>query len=240
MEYFCESSLWRGDDEAICRGSHSTIGSYLLYLQKKRILYPTSAMSKAVAALLLSFLSLAVGHVYQIKLSQGLDPTSMVVTWSTNGTIGNSQVIYGTTKTNLNLLGEGGDGKAYTYQSFDSGKMNKANAGAYFPRYTSPLIHTVRLNNLAPGTKYYYRCGDVASADLSAIISFTTLPAIGSALDAQGQPLTFAILADTSCNGIVNGTVYYGFMNVTVANIMANTAIGMVLLPGDLGYAGKI
>ena len=197
-------------------------------------------MSPNIATLLLCSLTAAFGHVYQIKLSQGLDPTSMVVTWSTNGTIGNSQVIYGTTKTSLNLLGEGGDGKAYTYQSFDSGKVNKANAGAYFPRYTSPLIHSVRLNNLSPGTKYYYRCGDVASADLSAIISFTTLPAIGSVLDAQGRPLTFAILADTSCNGVVNGTTYYGFMNVTVANIMANAAIGMVLLPGDLGYAGKL
>ena len=172
--------------------------------------------------------------VFQIKLSQGMDPTSMVVTWSTNGTVsGNSQVVYGTVKTNLKMLAEGGDGKAYTYQSFAK------KTGAYYPKYTSPMIHSVRLNNLAAGTTYYYRCGDTVSADLSGIISFTTLPAVGSALNANGLPLTFAILADASTNGVVNGTKYTGFMNLTMANILANTAVGMILLPGDLNYGGE-
>ena len=172
--------------------------------------------------------------VFQIKLSQGMDPTSMVVTWSTNGTVsGNSQVVYGTVKTNLKMLAEGGDGKAYTYQSFAK------KTGAYYPKYTSPMIHSVRLNNLAAGTTYYYRCGDTVSADLSGIISFTTLPAVGSTLNANGLPLTFAILADASTNGVVNGTKYTGFMNLTMANILANTAVGMILLPGDLNYGGE-
>jgi hypothetical protein len=85
------------------------------------------------------------------------------------------------------------------------------------------------LNNLVPGTTYYYRCGDVVSSDLSGIISFTTLPAVGSVLNAKGLPLTFAVLADTSTNGVVNGSLYSGFMNVTSLNTLTNTAVGMVL-----------
>ena len=197
-------------------------------------------MSTSLATLLLCALSVATATVFQIKLAQGLDPTSMVVTWSTNGTSsGNSQVIYGTVKTSLTKVAEGSDGKSYTYQSFDAGKYVPANAGSFFPKYTSPLIHSVDLNNLVPGTTYYYRCGDVVSSDLSEIISFTTLPAVGSVLNAKGLPLTFAVLADTSTNGVVNGSLYSGFMNVTSLNILTNTAVGMVLLPGDLSYAGK-
>lgn len=137
------------------------------------------------------------------------------------------------------MKAEGSAGKAYTYQSFDIGRVNKKNTGAFLPKYTSPNIHIVRLNNLLPGTTYYYRCGDTVSSDLSNTISFTTLPALGTALNAQGVPLTFAIMADTSTNGVVNNTAYLGFMNFTVANIIANPKIGMVLLPGDLNYAGE-
>ena len=209
-------------------------------LRYQRLNIGTESMMTSFKVAILLAVSAVANAVFQIKLAQGMDPTSMVVTWSTNGTVsGNSQVIYGTVKTNLKMLAEGGDGKAYTFQSFDSGKANKKNTGAYFPRYTSPMIHSVRLNNLAAGTTYYYRCGDTVSADLSGIISFTTLPAVGSTLNANGLPLTFAILADTSTNGVVNGTKYQGFMNLTVANIIANPAVGMVLLPGDLNYAGK-
>ena len=190
-------------------------------------------MSLVIARLFLCTLSVACGYVYQIKLSQGRDPTGMAVVWSTNGTVsGNTQVIYGTTSTNLNLLGEGAEAKSYTFQSFTK-------TGKYLPLYTSPMIHQVRLNNLAPGTTYYYKCGDTVTGVLSALLSFTTLPAVGSAMDANGRLLTFGILADTSTNGVVEGTTYQGFMNLSVANIVANPAIGMVLLPGDLNYAGN-
>lgn len=191
----------------------------------------------SLAVLLLCAITVATAKVFQIKLAQGPDPTSMVITWSTNGTISyNSQVMYGTVKTSLKMLAEGGDGKSYTFQSIDSGKKAP---GSYFPKYTSPLIHSVRLNNLVPGTTYYYRCGDTVCSDLSEVISFTTLPAVGSALNAKGLPLTFAVLADTSTNGFVNGSLFTGFMNETSLNIRTNPAVGMVLLPGDLSYAGK-
>ena len=197
-------------------------------------------MSASPAVLLLFAITVATAKVFQIKLAQGSDPTSMVVTWSTNGTSTyNSHVIYGTVKTSLKMLAEGGDGKSYTYQSYDAGQYIRANGGSYLPKYTSPLIHSVRLNNLVPGTTYYYRCGDIASSELSGVISFTTLPAVGSALNAKGLPLTFAVLADTSTNGVVNGSIYQGFMNLTSLNIMSNNAVGMILLPGDLSYAGK-
>ena len=192
-------------------------------------------MTSIIALLFLCSLSVAygtIGSFYQIKLSQGKDPTGMVVTWSTNGTVsGLTQVAYGTSKTSLSMLGEGGDGKSYTFQSFNK-------KGVYLPKYTSPLIHSVRLNNLAPGTTYYYRCGDTQSGVLSGVLSFTTLPAVGSAMDANGRLLTFAIMADTSTNGVVSGITYQGFMNLTMLNILANPAIGMVLLPGDLNYGG--
>ena len=198
-------------------------------------------MSAILAVLLLCALSVATSKVFQIKLAQGSDPTSMVVTWSTNGTSpGNSQVMYGTVKTSLKMMAEGGDGKSYTYQSYDAGQYISANAGAYLFKYTSPSIHSVRLNNLVPGTTYYYRCGDVVNSELSGVISFTTLPAVGSALNAKGLPLTLAVMADTSTNGVVNGTRYQGFTNMTSLNIMANNAVGMILLPGDMSYAGKL
>jgi phosphodiesterase/alkaline phosphatase D-like protein len=73
--------------------------------------------------------------------------------------------------------------------------------------YKSPIIHKAVLNNLLPGTKYYYQCGDITNNDLSAVISFTTLPAVGSARDADGQLLTFAIMADTSTTGVINGNM---------------------------------
>lgn len=192
----------------------------------------TSIMPSMFASLLLCSLSAVYGTVSQIKLAQGVDPTSMVVTWSTD--VGkNSQVMYGTSQTSLTLIGTGVSGTSYNFQSFSK-------TGLYLSLYTSPLIHSATMSNLAPGTTYYYRCGDTVSGDLSSIISFTTLPALGSSMDAYGRPLTFAILADTSTNGVVAGTTYQGFMNRTVPNIMANPAIGMVLLPGDLNYAGKL
>ena len=196
--------------------------------------------SLLVATLVTCCLCAVSGVVSQIKLAQGMDPTSMSITWSTDRASSvKSNVIYGTSKTSLSMRAEGSDGKAYTYQSFDIGRFNKKNTGAFFPKYTSPNIHTVLLNNLTPGTTYYYRCGDTVSSDLSSIISFTTLPAVGTALNANGVPLTFAIMSDTSTNGVVNNTAYLGFMNLTVANIIANSEIGMVLLPGDLNYAGE-
>jgi hypothetical protein len=79
-------------------------------------------MSTSLATLPLCALSVATATVFQIKLAQGLDPTSMVVTWSTNGTSsGSSQVMYGTVMTSLTMVAEGSDGKLYTFQSFDAG-----------------------------------------------------------------------------------------------------------------------
>lgn len=221
--------------------SNTKLNPSILQIQVTlRKLERLSSMSAAISILLLCSLFGANALVSQIKLAQGMDPTSMSITWSTDiASSGNSHVIYGTTKTSLTMFAEGNEGKGYTYQSFDIGKVHKSNAGAFFPKYTSPNIHSVRLNNLVPGTKYYYRCGDTYSSDLSSIISFTTLPAVGSLLNAYGVPLTFAVMADTSLTGVVNGTQYVGFMNLTVANIVANPKIGIVFLPGDLGYAGE-
>jgi hypothetical protein len=122
----------------------------------------------------------------------------------------------------LNLLASGSPGVAYTYQSFQA-KNRKAvagnatrgipaipaiPAGSLLPLYKSPLIHKAVLNNLLPGTQYYYQCGDIINKDLSKVISFTTLPAVGSARDSKGELLTFAIMADTSTTGIINGKIY--------------------------------
>jgi hypothetical protein len=48
--------------------------------------------------------------INQIKLSQGMEPDSMVITWSSGAVSENSQVQYGTSSTNLEMLAEGGDG----------------------------------------------------------------------------------------------------------------------------------
>ena len=61
------------------------------------------------------------------------------------------------------------------------------NGGATALNYTSPLLHTVVLSNLKPGTEYFYQVGD--GVTYSGIYNFTALAAPSksppSALQAQ-------------------------------------------------------
>lgn len=101
--------------------------------------------------------------ISQIKLAQGLTPTTMTVTWSSTPASTNTQVKYGTSKNSLSLNALGSPGVSYTYQSFMA-KARKAVAAStgvaavaavpvatLLPFYTSPLIHKAVLNNLMPG-----------------------------------------------------------------------------------------
>ena len=49
------------------------------------------------------------------------------------------------------------------------------NGGATALNYTSPLLHTVVLSNLKPGTKYFYQVGD--GVTYSGTYNFTALAA---------------------------------------------------------------
>ncbi len=116
--------------------------------------------------------------------AQGVDPylqaitaTSISVNWKTAVTQ-TPIVRYGTAANNLGTTITG------TTEAIDdpgSGYVNN-----YF-------YHTVKLRNLQPATKYYYRV--VSGNDSSAICSFHTLPQPGNAPNTSGH-LRFLILGD--------------------------------------------
>jgi hypothetical protein len=56
--------------------------------------------------------------------------------------------------------------------------------------YTSPFIYHFVLAALAPSTRYYYQCG-AASGSSSAVLSFTTAPAVGAS-----TPLVVGVMGD--------------------------------------------
>jgi Purple acid Phosphatase, N-terminal domain len=59
--------------------------------------------------------------------------------------------------------------------------------------YTSGIIHHVELQGLAPGTRYFYSCGDPGSAaHWSPELNFTTLPRVG----ADAFPLRLGVIGD--------------------------------------------
>jgi phosphodiesterase/alkaline phosphatase D-like protein len=49
------------------------------------------------------------------------------------------------------------------------------NGGSTALNYTSPVLHTVVLTNLAPNTKYFYQVGD--GTTFSSTFNFTSLAA---------------------------------------------------------------
>lgn len=106
---------------------------------------------------------------------QAITPSSIVVNWKTGAAV-SPVVRYGTSAAALTTTLTGS-----TQVMTDVGYSNN-----YF-------YHTVKLHNLQPATKYYYRV--VSDSDSSEVCSFRTLPQTGTAPNSSGH-LRFLILGD--------------------------------------------
>jgi hypothetical protein len=149
--------------------------------------------------------------VKQIHIAQGIDSTSMTISWLTTDNCF-SRVAYGKYNNSLNNLVYGSS-STYEFQ------YNKMNSSEY---YKSGFIHHVLINDLEPLTKYYYQCGD-QNQNISQILYFRTLPKTG-----DNQIITFGVLGDI---GQTEHSVS------TVKHLMNEANISMILHAGDLSYA---
>ncbi|KAK9797409.1 hypothetical protein WJX73_007209 [Symbiochloris irregularis] len=122
---------------------------------------------------------------------------ALYVMWATgvgvtgNGTLERNEltesiVHYGTSAGNLDLTA---NGTAEVYDQIYTSSVPGANVTNAL-NYTSPVLHTVQLNNLKPNTTYYYQVGD--GATMSETFNFRSLAAPGS----QAYPQRIAFLAD--------------------------------------------
>jgi hypothetical protein len=151
--------------------------------------------------------------VSQVHLAQGINPSSMTISWLTMDDCF-SDVIYG--KNELNLENKV-HGSSITYESF----YKKADIQKY---YKSGYIHHVLLTDLEPLTRYYYQCGDLFLKIISKILTFKTLPKIGDTTN----NLIFGVLGD------IGQTIH----SVSTINHLINEPnINMILHTGDLSYA---
>ena len=143
--------------------------------------------------------------VSQVHINQGSDPTEMIVSWITSSFSSLSQVAFGTSQSSLSNIATG------NYTSYTAGS------------YKSGAIHHVKLTGLATDTVYYYQCGDVTNKQTSGILSFRTMPSVGST-----KSFSVGIIGDLG-NTVDSQT--------TVEHILSNNGLSMVLHAGDLSYA---
>ena len=150
--------------------------------------------------------------VKQIHIAQGIDSTSMTISWLTTDNCF-SHVAYGKYNNSLDNFVHGSS-SIYDFQ------YDKMNAPKY---YKSGYIHHVLITELEPSTQYYYQCGDFTLESSSDIQYFKTLPKIG-----DSQKITFGVLGDI---GQTEHSVS------TLKHLMNEPNISMILHAGDLSYA---
>ena len=102
------------------------------------------------------------GAPEQLWINFGSTPDSMVIGWLTANMSAASVVEYGTAS---GVYTNSATGNATFY--------------VYGPKYTSGLIHHVRLSGLSPNTQYFYRAGSAAVPGWSAEYSFMSNPGVG-------------------------------------------------------------
>ena len=84
--------------------------------------------------LLACAIATALGQVHQIKLSQGLKPTTTVADRSTDdANVANSQIMYSTSKTSLSMLGYGEKKSSNTYKSYVSEEEGGSKKDVFLP-----------------------------------------------------------------------------------------------------------
>ena len=150
--------------------------------------------------------------VKQIHIAQGMDSTSMTISWLT---IDNcfSHVAYGKYNNSLDYFVQGSSSN-YEFYYDKTGSYNY---------YKSGYIHHVLITELEPSTQYYYKCGDFTLQSSSQILYFKTLPKAG-----DNKLTTFGILGDI---GQTENSVS------TVKHLINEPNVSMILHAGDLSYA---
>ncbi|GLU08740.1 hypothetical protein SLE2022_256330 [Rubroshorea leprosula] len=161
----------------------------------------------------------------QIALSIS-SPTSMWVAWVT----GDAQI-----GSNVTALDPSSVASEVWYGK-ESGKYahkGKGNATVYsqlYPfegllNYTSGIIHHVRIDDLEPGTKYYYKCGDSSLPAMSEEHIFETLSLPGP----NSYPSRIAVIGDL---GLTSNS------STTIDHLTENDP-SLILMVGDLTYANQ-
>ena len=111
--------------------------------------------------LMLSLIGIANLYAQVNPYLQTPTPTSVYISWHSSDTLF-TKVRYGLSASSLNSI------KTGSFQNIDGKKW-----------------HTVKLTNLAPGTRYYYRC--ISGADSSAVYPFRSEPLPGTAGQHDGS-----------------------------------------------------
>ncbi|KAK6914223.1 Calcineurin-like phosphoesterase domain, ApaH type [Dillenia turbinata] len=91
--------------------------------------------------------------------------------------------------------------------------------------YTSGIIHHVRIDDLEPGTKYYYKCGDSSIRAMSDELVFETLSLPGP----NSYPHRIGVIGDL---GLTSNTT------TTIDHLIKNDP-SLILMIGDLTYANQ-
>ncbi|KAM7462089.1 hypothetical protein LguiA_030210 [Lonicera macranthoides] len=91
--------------------------------------------------------------------------------------------------------------------------------------YTSGIIHHVRIDDLEPGTRYYYKCGDSSLPAMSEEHLFETLPVPSP----TNYPARIAVVGDL---GLTHNST------TTIDHLIQNDP-SMILFVGDLSYANQ-
>ncbi len=148
--------------------------------------------------------------VSQIHIAQGVNPTSMTISWLTKMDYSN-EVKYGTSADNL-IFSSIGNFTSYAYEF---------NYAPGYEEYKSGIIHHTYLNNLSPSTVYFYQCGNFSEAFpvVSEIFSFKTMPAVG-----DEQRFTFGVFGDLGQSVDSQNTL---------AHVLKNPKLEMILHPGE-------
>ncbi len=92
-----------------------------------------------------------------------------------------------------------------------------------FGVYESGVLHHAFIKNIKAGTTYFYQCGDFSISQTSGVETFKTLPKVGDT-----KPFTFAVVGDL---GQTTDSAS------TIAHIVGNKDLQMILHAGDLSYA---
>lgn len=132
-----------------------------------------------------------------------------------------SMVKYGTSASSLTSTATGSS-EVYT-QIYNT--TVPGNGGATALNYTSPILHTVVLSGLTPGTQYYYQVGD--GTTYSSTFNFTSL-----ADPSPNAPQRFLLIADWGLSQ--NSSVTLQHILLSAAN---TTTAPAVLYIADFCYA---
>ncbi|KAJ7979684.1 Purple acid phosphatase [Quillaja saponaria] len=153
-------------------------------------------------------------------------PTSMWVSWVT----GDAQIGSNVTPLDPSIVA------SEVWYGKESGKYSSKGRGVsnvysqLYPfegllNYTSGIIHHVKLNDLEPGTKYYYKCGDSSIPAMSEEHVFETSAVPGP----NNYPRRIAVIGDLGLT----------WNSTTTVDHLTQNDPSMILMVGDLTYANQ-